>query len=159
MPLFLRQRDLDLFNTMTQDLVEDVIETPINLYKLSISSMQKDDLYGDSVEKVYYSPVRIYGLIEHESETIENTEAGTDSSQRILANLQREVLRNADIYPEIGDILEWNNSFYEIDNINENQIEAGIHQDQNWNYTIQCFAHMTRRSKVQIERYRDGGER
>jgi len=157
MPLFLRQKDLDLFNTMTQDLVEDIIETPIYLYKIAISHMQIDDLYGDSVEKVYYNPVTLYGLIKHDDEIVTNTEIGIDSEQKIVANFQRDIIRTADVYPEIGDILGWNNAYYEIDTVNENQLEAGI-QDQNWNYTIQCFAHLSRRSKVQLEQFRVGGE-
>lgn len=155
MQLFLRQRDLDLFNTIAQDLVEDIIETPILLYKLAIDSMRSDDLYGDSIEKTYYSPVQVYGLIEHADETIENTEIGVDSNQLITANFQRDVLRTANIYPEIGDIIEWSNHYYEISNINENKVVAG-QQDQNYNYTITCFAHLTRKSKIQIEEFRGG---
>jgi hypothetical protein len=158
MPLFLRQRDLDLFNTMTKDLVDDVIEIPIYLYKLAISSMQKDDLYGDSVERVYYAPVKLFGLISHDDESQDNTEVGLDMNQKIVANFQRDVLRTSNVYPELGDILEWNNAYYEIDNINENQLEAGIHTDQSWSYNIECSAHMARRSKIQIEKFRVGGE-
>jgi len=155
MPLFLRQRDLDLFNTMTKDLVEDIIETPILLYKLAIGEMQIDDLYGDSLDKTYYSPVQVYGLIEHTDETIDNTEIGVDTNQNITANFQRDSLRTANVYPEVGDIIEWLNHYYEINNINENKIVAG-QQDQNYNYTIQCFAHLTRKSKIQIEEFRAG---
>lgn len=156
MPLFLRQRDLDLFNTMTRDLVEGVIETPVRLYKLSLESMTLDDLYGDSVDKIYYSPVNLYGLIEHTDETRENTEVGIDSNQMIVANFQRDVLRTANVYPEVGDIIEWDNHYYEIDNINENKIIGGI-QTQDWNYEIRCFAHLSRKSKIQIEEFRAGG--
>jgi len=157
MPLFLRQRDLNLFNTMTQDLVEDIIETPVYLYKKAISYMQQDDLYGDTVDMVYYNPVTIYALISHDPEAVENNEYGVDMNQMIIANMQRDIIRTADVYPEIGDILQWNNAYYEIHNVNENQLAAG-QQDQNWNYAVQCHAHLSRKSKVQIEQFRGGGE-
>ena len=157
MPLFLRDRDLDLFNTIAKDLVQDIIETPIYLYKLTVSSMTEDDLYGDSLNKVYYNPVIVYGLISHEDESSENTDAGIDTNQNITANFQRDILRTANVYPEIGDILEWNKSYYEIHNINENRLVAG-QQDQNYNYTIQCFAHLSRKSKLQLEEFRAGNE-
>lgn len=155
MQLFLRQRDLDLFNTITQTLVETIVQTPVRLYKLAISSMRSDDLYGDSLDKVYYNPVQVYGLIEHTDESIENTDAGVDSNQQITANFQREILRTANVYPEVGDIIEWLGHYYEVDNINENKIVAG-QENQNFNYTIQCFAHLTRKSKMQIEEFRPG---
>lgn len=157
MSLFLRQRDLDLFNTIAQELVEDIIETPIYLYKLAISSMESDDLYGDSLNKVYYSPVTLHGLIAHNDETTNVDEFGIDTNQTIIANFQRDVLRTSEVYPEIGDILEWNKAYYEIDNINENRLVAG-QQDQNFNYTITCNAHLTRKSKIQIEEFRGGNE-
>jgi len=155
MQLFGRQRDLDFFNTIAKSLVEDVIETPIFLYKMAVQLMEVDDLYGDSVNKVYYQPIQLYGLIEHSDETVENTEIGIDSGQTIVANFQRDVLRSSDVYPEIGDIIEWADHYYEIDNINENKIVAG-QQSQNYNYTIQCYAHLTRQSKIQIEEFRVG---
>lgn len=157
MPLFLRQEDLDLFNTIAQDLVEDVVDTPIYLYKLAVSSMTEDDLYGDSIDKIYYNPVTVYGLIAHDDESTSNEEAGIDTNQNITANFQRDSLRTSNIYPEIGDILEWQQNYYEIHNVNENTLVAG-QQDQNYNYTIQCFAHLTRRSKLQIEQFRGGDE-
>lgn len=157
MPLFLRDKDLDLFNTIAQDLIEDIIETPVYLYKLAVSSMEEDDLYGDSLNKVYYNPITIYGLIVHEDESTTNDEAGIDTNQNITANFQRDILRTANIYPETGDIIEWQQNYYEIHNINENTLVAG-QQDQNYNYTVQCFAHLTRRSKLQIEQFRGGDE-
>lgn len=155
MQLFLRQKDLDLFNTMVKHLVDDVIETSVKLYKLAINSMEVDDLYGDSLDKVYYNPIVIYGLIEHSDESMDNTEVGVDSAQTIVANFQRESLRTADVYPEVGDILEWNDNYYEINNINENKIMAG-QQEQNYNYTIQCYAHLTRKSKLLLDKFRVG---
>ena len=156
MQLFLRQRDLDLFNTITKTLVQTVIETPIYLYKLAVSSMGVDnDLYGDTINKIFYEPVIIYGLIAHDPEKAEYGEMGIDVNQNLVISLQRDVLRTANIYPEIGDIVQWNSQYYEIDNINENTLAAG-QQDQNWNYTIQCNAHLTRQSKIQIQEFRTG---
>lgn len=156
MSLFLRQRDLDLFNKISNTLIENVVETSVNLYKLSVNSMI-DDLYGDSLNKVYYSPIKINALIEHEAESTEVVEAGVDVNQIISAKFQRNTLREKDIYPEIGDILEWNYSFYEIDDIDENQFIAG-NTEQNFNFSIICKCHLTRRSKVQIEEFRSGVE-
>lgn len=152
MSLFLRQRDLDLFNKMTNTLIESVIETPINLYKLSVSSMV-DDLYGDSLSKVYYSPIQVNCLVEHDAEVTEASEVGIDVNQNIVARFQRDTLKTKDIYPEIGDIIEWNNSFYEINDIDENQIIAG---NIEFNYSILCKCSLSRRSKVQIEEFRSG---
>jgi len=155
MQLFLRQRDLDLFNTIAHTLVETIIETPIQLYKLAVSSMGDDDLYGDMLNKIYFAPVTLYALIAHDPEIAEYGEMGIDVNQNIVLNFQREILRAQNVYPEIGDIVLWNGQYYEIHNYNENTLAAG-QQDQNWNYTIVCNAHMTRKSKIQIQEFRAG---
>ncbi len=152
MSLFLRQRDLDLFNKISNTLIENVVETSINLYKLSVNSMI-DDLYGDSLSKVYFSPIKINCLVEHEAEVTEVNEVGIDVNQNIITRFQRDTLKTKDIYPEIGDIVEWNLSFYEINDIDENQIIAG---NIDFNYSIICKCNLTRRSKVQIEEFRSG---
>jgi len=52
------------------------------------------------------------------------------------------------IYPEIGDMIFFDQSYYEIDNTNEVQFLGG--QPEN-NYSIVCTAFMTRKSDLNIE--------
>ena len=53
-----------------------------------------------------------------------------------------------DVYPEIGDIIKYNENYYEIDNINEVQL---IGSRPEYNHNIICETHLTRRSSLNIE--------
>jgi len=50
--------------------------------------------------------------------------------------------------PEIGDIIGYNNHYYEINNIQETQLIAG---KPGFNTAIICVAHLTRRTSIDIE--------
>ena len=54
---------------------------------------------------------------------------------------------------EIGDIISWNDSYWEVNGVVENQLVYG--QTEN-SLTITVSTHMSRRSKLQIERVRTG---
>lgn len=53
------------------------------------------------------------------------------------------------IYPEMGDIIEYANQNYEIDNVNEVQNYAG---QAAYNHSIVCSAHLTRTSALQLSK-------
>ena len=54
---------------------------------------------------------------------------------------------------EVGDIISWNDSYWEVNGVVENQLVYG--QTEN-SLTITVSTHMSRRSKLQIERVRTG---
>ena len=74
----------------------------------------------------------------------------------------------ADILPEVGDIIMWNESYWEVDNVNDNQLFVG--KDPSYPYNVNplnpglenygsnisiiCTAHYVPADKVQITRER-----
>ena len=51
------------------------------------------------------------------------------------------------MYPQVGDIVLWENGYFELSNIVENQFLGGQPEK---NYSLICNAHMTRISKLNI---------
>jgi hypothetical protein len=58
------------------------------------------------------------------------------------------MLQEKNIYPEIGDIIYFNNSYYEIDNTTEIQLVGG--QPTN-NFSVVCQTFMVSKSNLNIE--------
>ena len=52
-----------------------------------------------------------------------------------------------DVYPQVGDIVLWENAYFEISNIVENQYLGGQPEK---NYSLISNAHMSRISKLNI---------
>jgi hypothetical protein len=55
------------------------------------------------------------------------------------------------LVPELGDVIEWNWAYFEINSTNENQLIGG-QQDNNW--SVICDAFRIRFSQINIERVR-----
>ena len=53
-----------------------------------------------------------------------------------------------DIYPQIGDIVAWENAYFEIENVVENQFLGGQPEK---NYSLLCNAHLSRNSKINLK--------
>ena len=60
----------------------------------------------------------------------------------------RTTLSEADFYPEIGDIVDWNGTYFEMNSVTEPQLIAG---HQNFKHSIIAVAHRSRMSSLQIE--------
>lgn len=149
MPRFVSARDFDFFQHINREIVVDVVDIEIVLYKV-INDITKINIYGEAVEKPTYRGISLNALIKYPKKVAE-TEAGfgydvtqTDVEFRFV----RKTLRDVNVYPEVGDVIKYNENFYTINNVNESQLVAGRPE---YNQTILCECHLTRRSTFNIE--------
>ena len=75
-------------------------------------------------------------------------EFGTDVNATMEMYFHRTTLKEADFYPEIGDIVYWNEFYWEINSTMEPQLIAG---HQGYKHQIKAMAHRTRISNVTLE--------
>ena len=148
MPKFISPRDVTFFRGIARELVDEVIQVEIILYKLNIYQ-SKVNLYGESLDKTYYRGVSIYALVDKDNVETNYEGFGSDISQTITFKLDRERCQEKAIYPEVGDFIYFDTSYYEINNTNEVQFIGG--QEYN-NYSIVCTAFMSRISDLNIEK-------
>ena len=71
-----------------------------------------------------------------------------DENQKTIA---RKSLQDADVRPELGDVIDWNLGHWEVSNMNENQLVGG---QVDSNFSVVCNAFLVRKSNLQIERVR-----
>lgn len=158
MPKFLVGRDIDFFRNVAREMVEKVIEETCVLYKVNLKDT-KVNIYGESMNKTWHQGVELYCLISKEAETPNYEGFGPDTNQNIEFRFDREHCRDRNAYPEVGDIIYFNNSYYEIDNTNEIQFVGGLpggednspigYDRRNW--SIICTTFMVTKSNLNIE--------
>lgn len=160
--IFGSQNDFKLFVGINRELLSDVIEQEILFYKISLEQTQTN-IYGEAQEKVYWSAIKFNCLIDRGDPQTTVDDFGPDSTRAISFKFLRQDLKDANTFPEVGDVVEWQNDFYEVDNTEENQLFVG--KDENYaltNYgpdfggtlSIICNCHLTRADKVGITKQR-----
>ena len=151
MPLFWPNRDYELLvDRVNRELIDDIIDTWVTVYRISPDQTEVN-LYGESAistGKVYENGIQLPSIIEHDDLTFETNEFGPKSDQAVKFAFQRNYLLEVEFRPEIGDIVEWNYAFFEINTINENLLVGG---NTELNHDVVASAHLTRLSKLNID--------
>ena len=157
---FYSQLDLDTFDRFNRELVGDVVNEKdgiifqqVEVYKISAKDT-KTNIYGETVGgKVYEAGVQIASLVDAEDQTTNTDEFGPDRVQNVSFSFLRKTLRDIEFVVDVGDIVNWNDGFWEITSKNENQLIGG-QTDANYIHSVVCSAYLTRISHLNIERAR-----
>ena len=147
MPKFLQARDIDLFKSIARELVDTVIQNTIVLFKVNMNET-KVNIYGESLNKTWYPGVQLYALYSKNPEDVVYEGFGPEMQQNITFKLDRIMCEEKDVYPEVGDIIFFDTSYYEIDNTNEIQFIGGSPDN---NFSIVCETFMVSKSTLNIE--------
>jgi hypothetical protein len=182
MPKFFNAKDIDFIKTISEEVVDYVVEQAIVLFKVSVGET-KTNLYGESLGKVWHAPATLMGIVDREPQNVVYEGFGADKQQAVEFRFNRERLRETsysvpkvrDIngtliptdaiqnteygYPEIGDIILFDGTYYELDNVRENVRLGGQPEMydkttdtfENTNMQIVAIGFMVRRSQIQID--------
>lgn len=159
--LFGSNRDFDLLVNINRELIKDIVEQEILIYKLNIADTSTN-LYGEALEKTYLEPVKLNCLVTRGDQVIDINEFGPDLGREASFALLRRDLEDIQLVPEVGDIVMWHEDYYEVDRVKENELFYG----RNNNYNIERASgygesislvldcHLTRADRVGIARQR-----
>ena len=155
---FIRSKDLEFFDTVNKELLGNpqtdksgIINQEVVVYKVSVYETETN-LYGEaSSGKRYQNGVKLTCLITADDFDFETNEFGPDNRQNVTFAFQRDYLIDVNFRPNIGDIVSWNDGYFEINSFNENQLVGG--QTDN-NHSIVATAHLVRLSSLNIEEFR-----
>ena len=128
MALFGKSRDINLFHTINSELLKDIIQTEIAYYKFALEQTTSN-VYGESMGKVYYEPMKIACLIDRQDQSWSSDDFGSDMNQTMNFNFLKNELIDINLVPQVGDILLFRNNFYEVDSKIENQLIMGKDPD------------------------------
>lgn len=184
MALFGTQRDVSLFRHVNRELLSNIITQQCSFYKFKLAET-KTNIYGEAAdEKFYMGPVLLNCLVERRDQEYPETDLGTDFSwgatfkflrddmlsrlEDFNQNYDKGNFYGANLVPQVGDIIFYNEGFYEVDNIITNQYFMGKNPDYpnapnpinpgldrfGTNLSIVCETHYTTGDKIGITRER-----
>ena len=138
MALFGKKRDINLFHTINNELIKDIIQTEVAYYKFALEQTVTN-VYGEAPGKNYYEPMKISCLIDKQDHSWSSDDFGSDVNQTISFSFLKYELKTINLIPEVGDILLFRNNFYEVDSRNENQLILG--RDSNYTMSTETSNH------------------
>lgn len=194
MALYGEARDISFFRHINRELMGNIISEECVYYKYMLGET-KTNMYGEATEGRYFmEPVILSCLIEREDQGYQDNNFGPDFTWPItfrflvddlLNKYQGDNLTNTDTFnnsdnvyganliPEIGDIIFYQNGYWEVDNTNANQFFVGKNpaypfDDDNgnnplsapgaynlkhygWNTSVICKTHYVPSDRVNIE--------
>lgn len=121
LPIFLTDREINLFNSLNEEIIEKLIGHTVIIYKIH-PEYSKTNIYNESTNKVYENGIEIYGLIRYEEPEI-TTEfvGGLNQKRNIELLIQKKHLLDGSIFFEEGDLVFWDDQYFEITKITEPQ--------------------------------------
>ena len=184
MALYGGARDMSLFRNINRELMHDIISQQCVLYKYDLDETQVN-LYGEaSTEKYYHPPVLLYCLIETPSQQYPESEFGPNFNWNPTFKFLKDDLltstsgsceedndnpHGANLVTEVGDIIMYHQSYFQIDTVNISQYFVGkdpaydfkddngvnpLESDLNrfgYNVSVICETHYVPADKVQIQ--------
>ena len=146
-PFFVPQKEVNLIDSMNEELIDEIVGQTVDIYKISVENTE-ENLYGESSTKYYNDGFRVNCLINWSEPSVDQDEFGPDVNTSVELYFHRTTLEEAGFYPEIGDIVDWNDIYFEVNAVTEPQLIAG---HQNFKHQILVTAHRSRLSTLQIE--------
>ena len=113
-------------------MLENVVSQQIGYYKYMLEE-STINVYGEGVNRTYIGPVLINCLIERGDFSTISQAQTIDVKRDVTFRFLKDHLVDANIVPEIGDIVMYNEMYYEVDNVNENQFILG--KDNSYAYS------------------------
>lgn len=161
MSLFGSKKDFGLITRMNRELLQEIIEQEVAIYKIALEETQSN-IYGESLEKTFYSPVIMQCIITRGDQQYSVDSFGPEVARELTFAFLRDDFVDLNLVPEVGDVIMLSDDFYEIDTIVENEFFFG--KDPAYNYarsdkygksiSIKCATHLTRIDKLNITQFR-----
>ena len=172
MALFGGSRDVSLFRKLNRELIGNIMSQEVVFYKCDVIET-KTNMYGEaSSGRVFGQPILLNSAIEVGDQTAPIQDDLVGFNWPVTFKFLRDDLVDANLVPEIGDYIMWQNAYWEIDNENMVQFFTGKDPDypyyddngnnplnpglQNFGYNVSviCIAHYVPADRVGIDKQR-----
>jgi hypothetical protein len=168
MALFGSSRDVSFVRRMNRELMGNIISQQCTFYKYKLAET-KINMYGEaSTGRNFDGPVLLNALINIGDNTSPTSDLGVDFDWPMSFAFLRDDLVDANVHPEVGDVILYQESYWEVDNTNTVQFWTGKDPDYpyepnplnpglanfGYNVSVTCECHYVPGDRINIQPYR-----
>lgn len=168
MAIFGSARDISMIRKVNRELLHDVITQQCAVYKYALDKT-KVNMYGEASEGRWFNgPVLLNALITVGNKTDGASDLGVDFNWDMKFAFLRDDLVDASLVIEIGDVILYQESYFEIDVSFDTQYFAGKDPQYpyesnplnpglgyfGYNVSVICSAHVIPADRVNIIKQR-----
>ena len=133
MALFGSSRDASFLRHMNREVMGNIISQQCAFYKYRLTET-KINMYGEaSGGKFFNGPILFNALITVGDNISPTSDLGVNFDWPVTFAFLRDDLVEANVHPEIGDVILYQESYWEVDNTNIVQFWAGKDPDYPYN--------------------------
>ena len=115
MALFGSSRDVSVLRYINRELMGNIITQQIAYYKYNLGQTRVN-MYGENVEgKFYVGPVLLNCLLERNDQAFPTSDLGPDLIWSIKTAFLRDDLVEANVVPQVGDIIMYQEGYFEVE--------------------------------------------
>ena len=129
MPLFGSSRDVSLINNINRELLGRIIVQQASFYKYKLEETDVNSYGEASAEKFYDGPFIFNCLIDRQDQVYSYGVEGINFNQMIKVAFFKKDLEEAQVMVEPGDIILYQESYYAVSGLVENQYFIGKNPD------------------------------
>lgn len=127
---FITGRELAFIDKINQELIQWVTGQEILYYAIMRDETQIDELYNEAIQKTWSAPVRVNARVLYGNESTISSNLGQDSQYTLEVYFHTKELRDRNVLPREGDVLEFGQIFFEISSVTQPQPVFGQIQDK-----------------------------
>ena len=130
MAIFGSSRDVSFIRKINREYLGDIVNQQCVFYKYDLAQ-NKSNIYGEpeNGNRIFKAPVIFNCLINRGDQEFTSDELGIDFKRDLDFYLLRDDLVDANLFPEIGDIIMYHEGYFEIYNLVDNQLFTGKNPD------------------------------
>ena len=142
---YFSKRDRNLINSLNEELLNNIIQTEVVIYRISPSETETN-IYGEvssKNKKYYYRGVNLNAYVDR-GELSTEPDDFIDKKQNTVFKFLYHELERLKIFPTEGDLIEFNTRLYQCENVQGNEQLLGGQPDKS--FSIICLTHYSRLS-------------
>jgi len=138
-PLFTGKKSTDLVKQVGDEMLERVIGQQVVYFPVSAKHSGFHDLYGESVNKTFLPPLRIYAAVEWQGSDTTYTNLGIDRRSQITVRFhKRRLVEDQNLFVREGDFVLYGKILYEITTVGQPRQLFG-QPDQKFEVVATCI--------------------